>query len=353
MNKKIVFVIPNMTGGGTERVISLLSNEYVKMGYQVAIMQFAGYERAYELNEKIEDFSIAPQSKGNPMVWIKRLIDMRKYFKQNPECHIFAFCVMGAVFSVISTWGLKNYILVGERNNPESCNLPKLRNWAYHRANRITFQTEYGITYFDKKIASKAVVIPNPIDEGEIPERFEGERKKWVSTVGRLHKQKNQVLLLEAFADFNQSFPEYELHVFGQGELKESLEQRAEKLGIASKVVWHGFCANVKDKIKDSKMFVLSSDYEGISNSMLEAIAMGVPTITTDCPIYGARSYIQNDISGVLTPVGDKEALVNAMIKVAEDDKFAEKLSVNGSAIRNSYSVSGIAKRFLKAAELE
>ena len=84
MKKKIVFVIPNMTGGGTERVISLLSNEYVKMGYQVAIMQFAGYERAYELNKEIEDFSIAPQSKGNPLIWIKRLIDMRKYFKQNP-----------------------------------------------------------------------------------------------------------------------------------------------------------------------------------------------------------------------------------------------------------------------------
>lgn len=353
MSKKIVFVIPNMTGGGTERVISLLSNEYIKMGYQVAIMQFAGYEHAYELNEKIEDFSIASQSKGNPVVWIKRLIDMRKYFRQNPGCHIFAFCVMGAVFSVISTWGLKNYILVGERNNPESCNLPKLRNWAYHRVNRITFQTEHGITYFDEKIAKKAVVIPNPIDAGELPERFVGQRKKWVCTVGRLHKQKNQGLLLEAFSEFNKKFPKYELHVFGQGELKEELSQKADTLGISDNVIWHGFCKNVKEEIRDSRMFVLSSDYEGISNSMLEAIAMGVPTITTDCPIYGARCYIQNNISGVLTPVGDREALVNAMVKVAEDDAFAEKLSINGAAIRDQYSVSGIAKRFLQAAELE
>lgn len=353
MSKKIVFVIPNMTGGGTERVISLLANEYVKMGYEVAIMQFAGYERAYELDQRIEDFSIAPQSKGNPIVWIKRLIDMRKYFKQNPECHIFAFCVMGAVFSVISTMGLNHYILVGERNNPDSCNMPGLRNWAYRRADRITFQTEYGITYFDQRIAKKAVVIPNPIRGEEIPDRYVGERKKWVCTVGRLHKQKNQKLLLDAFHDFSVRFPEYELHVFGQGELKEELCKRAEELGIDSKVVWHGFSSNVKEEIKESRMFVLSSDYEGISNSMLEAIAMGVPTIITDCPIYGARSYIEDGISGVLTPVGDKEALAKAMIRVAEDDLFAEKISLNGSAIRNQYSVSGIAKRFLKAAELE
>lgn len=352
MKKKIVFVIPNMTGGGTERVISLLANEYVKQGYPVAIMQFAGYEHAYSLNERIEDFSIAPRSEGNPLVWIKRLIDMRKYFKQNPDCCIFAFCVMGAVFSVISAWGLKKYILVGERNNPESCNLPKLRNWAYHKADRITFQTEYGITYFDDIIAAKAVVIPNPIDAAGLPERFKGVRKKRICTVGRLHKQKNQKLLLEAFEKFQEKIPEYELHIFGQGELQDELCRLADRLNISEKVIWHGFSKNVKEEIKDSRMFVLSSDYEGISNSMLEAIAIGVPTITTDCPIYGARAYIENEVNGLLTPVGDRDSLVQAMLRVAEDDIFSEKISKNGAAIRNNYSVSEIAKKFLQAAEL-
>ena len=84
--KKIVFVIPNMTGGGTERVISLLSEQYIRMGYEVAIMQFAGYEHAYELLEQVEDFSIAAQSHGNPLVWVKRLVDMRHYYKKNPDC---------------------------------------------------------------------------------------------------------------------------------------------------------------------------------------------------------------------------------------------------------------------------
>ena len=142
---KIVFIIPNMTGGGTERVISLLSQEYIRMGLDVAIMQFAGYEHAYELDDKIEDFSIAPKSSGNPIIMIRRLVDMRKYFKKNPDCLIFSFCVMGAVFSVMSTFGMKRYILVAERSSPDSCKQVRLRNWAYKRTNRITFPPASGM----------------------------------------------------------------------------------------------------------------------------------------------------------------------------------------------------------------
>lgn len=348
---KIVFVIPNMTGGGTERVISLLSNEYVRMGYEVAVMQFAGYEHAYELHERVEDFSVAPRSGGNPIVMWKRLVAMRRYFKQNPDARIFAFCVMGAVFSVMTTWGMKRYILVAERNSPDSCNVKELRNWAYRRADRITFQTPDGIAYFSKQIADKAVVIPNPIDES-VPKRYEGIRKHQVVTVGRLHKQKNHALLLDAFADFSEKFTDYELHIYGEGELEQDLKRQAEHLGIKEKVVWHGFCADVREKIKEARMFVLSSDFEGISNSMLEALAMGVPTISTDCPIGGARVYIEPEESGLLVPVGDRRALTQAMIRIASDEELTQRLSVNAAKMKHEYSVAGIARRFLEAADI-
>lgn len=340
-----------MTGGGTERVISLLSDEYVKRGFEVAIMQFAGYEHAYELNAKVEDFSVASRSNGNPLVMLKKLIVMRKYFKKNPDCRIFAFCVMGAVYSALTTWGMHRYILVAERNSPDSCNIKKLRNWAYRRAERITFQTEDGISYFPRDIAARAMVIPNPVD-ASVPERYEGKRPHRVVTVGRLHKQKNHALLLKAFADFSAQFPDYELHVYGQGELEEALKRLAEELKIGRKVVWHGFCADVREEIRDAGMFVLSSDFEGISNSMLEALAMGIPTISTDCPIGGARIYIEEGESGLLVPVGDRQALTEAMCKVAADPELAEKMSVNAAKVKEKYSLSGIADEFLRAAGL-
>lgn len=347
--KKIVFIIPNMTGGGTERVISLLAGEYVKRGFQVAIMQFAGYRHAYELDEQVEDFAIAEQSKGNPLIWGRRILAMRRYFKENPDCHIFAFCVMGAVFSVISTIGMKRRLLVAERNSPDSCNMKKLRNWAYRHADVITFQTEDGIAYFPQDIAKKAVVIPNPID-AKLPARFLGERAKKIVTVGRLHSQKNQALLLRAFADFKKQRTDYELHIYGEGELEEALKRLAKELGMEDDVVWHGFSGKVKEEIVDSRMFVLSSDFEGISNSMLEALAMGVPTISTDCPIGGARVYMEEGESGLLVPVGDRRALTEAMLRVAEDDALADRLSAGGAQLKDKYSPGSIAERFLEAA---
>lgn len=346
---KIIFIIPNMTGGGTERVISLLSDAYVRKGFDVAIMQFAGYEHAYQLNDKVEDFSVAPRSNGNPLVMIRRLIAMRRYFKKNPDSHIFAFCVMGAVFAVMTTWGMKIPVMVAERNSPDSCNVKALRNWAYRRAGRITFQTSDGISYFPKEIADKAVVIPNPVD-ADVPQPYTGSRSHRIVTAGRLHKQKNHALLLEAFALFGARFPDYELHIYGEGELEAPLKEQAVRLQIDSRIVWHGFCADVREKIRDAAMFVLSSDYEGISNSMLEALAMGIPTISTDCPIGGARIYITPGQSGLLVPVGDKEAMAEAMCRIASDAELAGRLSAGAAQIRENYSVPRIADRFLEAA---
>ena len=349
---KIIFIIPNMTGGGTERVISLLSNEYVRRGFEVAIMQFAGYEHAYALNDKVEDFSVAPKSNGNPLVMIKRLAAMRRYFRKNPDSCVFAFCVMGAVFSVMTARGMKRPVLVAERNSPDSCNVKALRNWAYRRAGRITFQTRDGISYFPEEIGKKAVVIPNPVD-ADVPPRHTGSRGHRIVTVGRLHKQKNQALLLEAFAEFTKKFPDYELHIYGEGELEGQLKEQASRLQIDSLVVWHGFQADVREQIKDAAMFVLSSDYEGISNSMLEALAMGIPTISTDCPIGGARIYIKPEESGLLVPVGDKAAMARAMCRIASDEALSSRLSEGAARIREQYCVERIAEKFLEAAGLE
>ena len=347
---KIVFIIPNMGGGGTERVISLLSSEYIRQGYPVAVMQFAGYKKAYELDPAVEDFSISAQSKGNPFVYIGRIIRMRRYWKANPDAYIFAFCVMGAICSVVSTIGMHRRILVAERSSPESCNIPRLRDWAYRRAQVIVFQTKYGTTFFDKKIVDKAVVIPNPVVLSDTTGVYTGIRTHRVVTVGRLFKGKNQEMLLRAFADFHREYPDYELHVYGNGDMEEQLKGIAADIGISEAVVWHGFCRNVQEEIRDSRMFVLSSDYEGISNSMLEALALGIPVISTDCPIYGAREYIKDGENGLLIPVGDGSALSAAMKKIAGDDVLAQKFSINGALVRNRYGIEIIADRFLEVA---
>lgn len=115
--------------------------------------------------------------------------------------------------------------------------------------------------------------------------------------------------------------------------------------------MWHGFQADVREQIKDAAMFVLSSDYEGISNSMLEAMALGMPVIATDCPIGGSKMYIKDGINGLLVPVGDAQALAAAMDRLAGDAAFARQLGAEAAKVKENLAVSRIADRFLTLSE--
>lgn len=346
---KIVFVLPNMPGGGSERVVAMLANEYIKRNYEVAILLFAGRQVAYPLDERIEICIAGKVSGGNPLIQLSRLIRMRRFYQKNKGCYIFSFCVRGSIFSVIAAAGIPHRLLVSERNDPTRISGQRLRDWSYRKAEKLILQTEDMKKCFTEDIQKKSAVIPNPVS-GDMLEPFQGERKKRIVSVGRLQPQKNHRLLLDAFAAFHKVYSDYELHIFGVGELEADLRQRAKDLNIEKEVVFRGFSSNVQHEIWDSAIFVLSSDYEGISNSMIEALAMGIPVISTDCPVGGSRMYIEDGVSGILTPVGDEKALTEAMLKIAGDSDLARKFSANGAKIKEKYSLETIAGRFLAEA---
>lgn len=349
---KIVFVIPNMTGGGTERVISLLANEYIGRGIEVAIMMFAGDESAYLLDARVELLCVSEQSHGKPQVQMKRLYNMHQYFRKNRGCYVFSFSVMGTIFSAIAICGCHCHMFVSERNDPRKGRQGLLRDLAYNRAVKIAVQTKQCISYFPKFLQKKIVIISNPVDTS-LPKAITGKRKKTVVFVGRLHKQKNPNLLISAFSDFLKEFPDYKLHIYGKGELEEELKIKVKQLGIENDVIWHGFCQDVRMQIMDAGMYILPSDFEGISNSMLEAMAMGVPVIATDCPIGGAAAYINDGINGILIPVGDRQQLVNSMKRLAANPEFASFISSNAVKIRDQYPIQKIADKMMEAAGMK
>ncbi len=348
---KIVFVIPDMPGGGTERVVALLSNEYAKKGHSVSIMLFAGKQTAYALDDRIEVISMAGASSGSLRIRLKRLKNMREYFKKKKECLIYSFSTIGTGFVVLSTIGLSRNMLVSERTDPNSCNHKPYRNFFYRFAKVLVCQTKEAAESFPGYLKKKTVVIPNPVDSKGLPEVCRGEREKKVVSVGRLEYPKNQELLVEAFEEFYNKFPEYKLHFYGKGSKEKILREMAAAKHLEDAVVFHGFCADVAVQIADSAMFVLSSDYEGVSNSMAEAMAMGIPVISTDCPPGGCRAYIENGRNGLLVPVGDAHALAKAMESVAGDRKLAEKLSAEGAKIRGKYPVEKIAEKMLRTVQ--
>jgi len=140
----------------------------------------------------------------------------------------------------------------------------------------------------------------------------------------------------------NREYPEYSLVIYGQGNEREKLEQMIREQGLEGKILMPGFASDIHEKMREAAMFVSSSNYEGISNSMLEAMAMGVPTVVTDCPVGGARLMIQNGVNGVLVPVGDAEAMYRGMKKVIEDPDFAERIASEAYRVREQYPIEKV-----------
>lgn len=341
----IIFAISALHGGGAERVLATLANRYVRQGDKITVFMAAGDASAYELNNNIEVVFCGQASHGNPLIQFKRLLRMRRYFRSHKSSCIVSFSTTINMFTLIACIGLSNRVIVSERNDPNRFKYKRLRNFIYNFGEGFVFQTEQAKQCFSQKIQSRSTVIPNPL-RMDLPEPYNGIKEKKIAAVGRLELQKNHMLLLEAFAGFHKNYPEWELHIFGKGTLEQKLKKRAEELEIGGSVVFEGFQHDILEKIKTYGMYVLSSDYEGISNSLMEAMAMGLPCISTDCPIGGSALCIEDCKNGLLTPVRDVGALQKAMERLAGDEMFAERLGRNAIEVRDTFAEQKIADQW-------
>ena len=344
---KALFVTAGMDGGGTERVIAVLANYMVQHGHDVTILMTVGEESVYELDNRIKLAGIGERTGGRIGKRVERIRKIRRYFREDKERVILSFGIETNLFSILAGLLLKNKILVSERNDPNRCSYPAIRNLLYQFADGFVFQTKAAQQCFGRNIRKKSVVIANPVKDS-LPEPFQGERRKRISAVGRLEPQKNHKLLISAFAEFYKTHPDYELFIYGKGELQRELQELAEQSGISSQVKFPGFAKNVPEQIKADAMYVLSSDYEGISNSLMEAMAIGMPVISTDCPIGGSALLIQSGVSGILTPVGDTKALTEAMCRIADEPEKAQKMAQRAQEIRETYSTSKICTQWME-----
>lgn len=353
--KKIIFVTVSMRGGGTERVISVLANRLVKMGYDVSIVMIAEPTVEYDLNEKIRVVCVSKATGGSFVGRIKRIWNMRREFSQERDAKIISLGTVANLFTLIAGWGLPNPIVISERNDPNRLNhrpIKKtevlLRNCLYRSADRLVLQTFDVLECFPDAIRKKCVIIPNPISSLLPKANTSGNREKTVITAGRLTEQKNHKLLIDAFCEFHKEYPEYRLIIYGKGELEAELIKYIKTLNMESSISVHGFCDNLYTKLGTEGMYVSSSDWEGISNSLLEALAMGIPTIATDCPVGGTRMCIQDGVNGYMIPVRDKEALLDKMISLAEDIELRKMFSENAVRIREEYSEVVVTEKWLK-----
>lgn len=342
---KVAFVIPRLGKGGAERVVTNLANQMVRDGFLVRIYTILSIEEDYVLENGIEHVHIKSSSQNKILRILKRFFELRRRIKEDEAKTIIAF---ERYYGICASLFTGRKIIATERNDPYS-NMPKIsvkkyfRDLLYMLADCVVFQTKYAQNYFNAAIKKHSVVIPNPVSSDILPEPYHGKRNKQIVTACRLTTQKNLPMLIDAFEMFLQNHMDYSLVIYGEGPLKGQLEKSIEKKGLENKIKLPGHINNLPQTMNEAAMYVSSSDFEGISNSMLEALACGVPTICTDCPAGGAAMMIQNGINGYLVPVKDAKKMSLVMSKIVDDYESTQKMCRKAVEVRNSHSVKKIA----------
>lgn len=356
MNKKnITFFIESLSNGGAERVTSVLANELYYNNYTVNLIVLNKKKNEYFLDNNINKFYIKKEISSFRIVRVlRRIININNLINKLGSDVIISLSMPSTNLNlIISLIARRKRVVLSERNDPNSFPKSKLsrivRNLTYKLSDALVFQTNDAKNYFSKSIREKGIIIPNPIIE-RLPDLYQGERKKEIVNFCRLDEQKNLTMLIDSFAKIKKEYPDYSLSIYGEGELKNKLITYVNNHRIKD-VYFHGHSTDIHNRIKDCAMFVSSSDYEGISNSMLESLAIGLPTICTDCPIGGARMFIQPYKNGLLVPIGDTNTLYSAMKLLIENQDLSKNIARNAVRIREELSISNIIVKWIDIIE--
>jgi len=351
MDKNITFIVSHLGLGGAERVISVLANKLVNLGFNVSIIFLFSDKQDYELDYKINCIKIKSRYKFKMLRLLDIFQQLLNNLKAQGKTTIISFLIHPIVFAVPAAKLTRNKVIVSERtdpnNDPGSAIKRKVRNTVFTFADKVVLQTQDAYDYFSPRIQKKSSIIANPVKE-DLPVPYTGVRKKEIVAVCRLNPQKNLKMLIEAFYLLVNDFPIYSLKIYGEGEQEEELKEFVRKLDLTDKVYFKGFNRDIHNMIHDASMYVSSSNYEGISNSMLEAMALGIPSIVTDCPIGGAKMVVKNGENGILVPVGNTNALYKAMRSIIENKELANTISKNSVSIRKEFSIENISKKWIR-----
>lgn len=346
---KIAIQINSIAGGGSERFAVLLANGLSDKGYDVTVLTGPKQSVEYELSGQVNRVELFHHQKFPITSFI-----LHRYLNQHQVDVCIAIGIQANFTVALAKMRMRTKMVLCERNAPKEDRLSWKSRWLrrllYKRGDAFVFQTQDALEYYSKDIQNRGVVIPNPVKEG-LPRRNDVVRKEIVA-VGRLKPQKNYPLLLKAFSKVYQLHPDYQLHIFGRGRHHAELEALCRELNMSEAVVFEGFRPDVHQAIVDSDIYVLSSDYEGMPNALMEAMAMGFPVISTDCPCGGPRMLIKDQENGLLTKVGDVDDLASAINLLIEDPDLKQTCACHALHVNEEYALREIIVKWEKMLKL-
>ena len=361
--KKIAFYINSLSKGGAERVLLNLAHYFKEQGYEVIMVTSRVAEEEYERSPSIKRYITDDIKKNSLMGRIRYVFQRHKFLQkiwenEKPD-YIVSFIGKMNIFAFMTAKKFKIPVYVSVRNDPKTeyatRSMRVLMKHYFKYAKKIIVQTGEAKQYFSPRLQEKIVILPNSLSEQFMVERYEGERANEIVTVGRIDGQKNHALLIKAFAKIHCNHPETVLRIYGGcpkgNDTLEKLKALSEELNISDCVFFEGKQSHIEEKIYKSRLFVLSSDFEGMPNALLEAMSLGLAVISTDCPCGGPREIIRDEENGLLVPVGEVDSLAMAMDRVLASPEMAEEMGRNAAKIQDILNPQEVNKMWLNTIE--
>ncbi|WP_051226457.1 glycosyltransferase [Butyrivibrio sp. MC2013] len=277
---------------------------------------------------------------GRAGAFMTRYNKLRSIWKKLSPDLILSFIGKNNIMAILTSRGLHIPCVVSVRARPAR----EYAGRAMDMSMKLTFAMTEGVVlqtrgaseYFPANIRKKSVILPNSLNPAFMRQPYKGERQHRICVVGRIDENKNQAMIIRSFAKVHDRYPDWKLEIYGDGPLKNKLEDLALQLGIKDRVDMKGQVSGVADRIYDAAVFVLSSDTEGLPNSLIEAMSLGLASISTNCP-YGPSEIIENGENGILVGVRDDDAMAEAMDRLLSDGDYRQRLSEHAIKIRERF----------------
>ena len=373
--------IGSLQKGGAERVMANLADYFFEQGYKVTLVTTYLAANEYEVKhaawksvpagapgaELVADLDENPvwvdpnggekggiqrifsallkdeQEKSRIKNFRKRSEKLVKIWKDLRPDMILSFMGKNNIMALSTATKEEIKVVVSVRADPSmeysstSMKAAMLANFG--KAAGVVVQSNGAKAKFPAYIRKKCIILPNAIDPSFIRPRYIGEREKKIVMVARLNENKNQAMVMEAFKEATKDkYQDYKLVLYGDGPDRAKQQRLAVSLGIDSRVEFAGNVKHVAEHIEKAYIFILASNHEGMPNSLIEAMSLGLACISTDCPCGGPKDLINDGENGLLVPVGDKDAMAQAIRKLLEDKELADRIGTEAAKIQEKCS---------------
>lgn len=354
----LLIVIHSLSGGGAERVAVDLGAYWIGCGYKVTLVtQSSPDTDAYPLHTQIKRYALgmAGASAGRvsaALANLRRVWTLRRIIKRERPTIVLGMMTTASVLAIAAARKLPCRVIATEHTHPPSQELPemwlRLRRWAYPQAAAVVALTSGTAAWLEAHVpGSRVTVIPNAVrwplvaSEPVLSPPSRAGRYRMLA-VGRLHPHKGFDLLISAFQELARHFPDWDLVILGEGASRDELQQQIDEAGLSDRITMPGRAGNIGDWYVQSDMYVLSSRVEGLSNTLLEAMASGLAPVAFDCET-GPREIVRHEIDGVLVaPAGEHEALAAHLSNLMAHPELREAYARRAVDVRDRFSTARI-----------